>query len=325
MPYKHKNNMPKEVIISNSNLNSYGFRVLTSGIDTGQFERNPILLWMHNRPFRGTTDEVLPLGRVENLRVEGDNLIGTPVFDESDDFALRIKAKWDSGILKMVSAGLDVLDQSEEPSVLVQGQTRSTVTRSKLREVSIVDLGANDDALVLYHEGKTVNLAGCKNEDLSFLNPIDNNLNNKGTMKAIALKLGLPETATEQEVLAKLGELQTQAAEAANIRLKMAEQTEQAIAAAVDSAVKLRKITADKKDHFVELGKMVGLESLNETLNLMQPAKRPTDMIDQSQGGATEYKKLSDVPTNRLMQLRADDPETYKTLYKAEYGINPIE
>lgn len=57
----------------------------------------------------------------------------------------------------------------------------------------------------------------------------------------------------------------------------------------------------------------------------MQPAKRPTDMIDQSQGGATEYKKLSDVPTNRLMQLRADDPETYKTLYKAEYGINPIE
>ena len=58
----------KEVIISNSSLNSYGFRVLTEGIDTAQFERNPILLWMHNRPMRGTTDEVLPLGRVENLR-----------------------------------------------------------------------------------------------------------------------------------------------------------------------------------------------------------------------------------------------------------------
>ena len=316
--------MAKEVIISNSSLNSYGFRVLTSGIDTKQFERNPILLWMHNRPLRGTTDEVMPIGRVENLRVEGDNLIGTPVFDETDDFAKKIKAKWDGGFLKMVSAGLDVVAQSDEHDVLVQGQTRSTVTKSKLREVSVVDLGANDDALVLYNEGKLVHLAGCKSEDLNFLKPINYNLNNK-QMKAIALKLGLSETATEQEVLAKVGELQTQAAEAANIRLAMAKQTEQAITAAVDSAVKLRKITADKKNHFVEIGKKVGLASLNETLDLMQPAKRPTDVIDQNGGGVQEYKKLSDVPTDTLVQLRADEPEKYKVLYKAEYGIEPNE
>lgn len=316
--------MAKEVIISNSSLNSYGFRVLTSGIDTKQFERNPILLWMHNRPWRGTTDEVMPIGRVENLRVEGDNLIGTPVFDETDDFAKKIKAKWDGGFLKMVSAGLDVVAQSDEHDVLVQGQTRSTVTKSKLREVSVVDLGANDDALVLYNEGKLVHLAGCKSEDLNFLKPINYNLNNK-QMKAIALKLGLAETATEQEVLAKVGELQTQAAEAANIRLAMAKQTETAITAAVDNAVKLRKITADKKNHFVEMGKKVGLASLNETLDLMQAAKRPTDVIDQNSGGVQEYKKLSDVPTDKLVQLRADEPEKYKALYKAEYGIEPIE
>lgn len=70
-----------EVVISTSAVNSYGFRVLTEGIDTTQFERNPILLWMHNRPMRGTKDEVLPLGRVENLRKEGDKLIGSLVFD----------------------------------------------------------------------------------------------------------------------------------------------------------------------------------------------------------------------------------------------------
>lgn len=92
--------MAKEVVISNSRLNSYGFRVLTEGIDTTQYARNPILLWMHNRPFRGTTDEVLPIGKVENLRIDGDNLIGTPVFDEKDEFAQKIKAKWESGILK---------------------------------------------------------------------------------------------------------------------------------------------------------------------------------------------------------------------------------
>ena len=148
----------KEVVISNSKLNSYGFRVLTEGIDTTQYARNPILLWMHNRPFRGTTDEVLPIGRIENLRIDDDNLIGTPIFDEQDEFAQRIAAKWDAGILKMASAGLEVVELSDDPSMLVQGQRRSTVTKSKLTEVSIVDIGANDDALALYKDGKTLSL-----------------------------------------------------------------------------------------------------------------------------------------------------------------------
>ena len=311
----------KEVIISNSSLNCYGFRVLTEGIDTAQFERNPILLWMHNRPMRGTTDEVLPLGRVENLRRDGDNLIGTPVFDDSDEFARRIKAKWDAGILKMVSAGLDVLEQSDDPEVLLPGQRFSTITRSRLREVSIVDIGANDDALALYDNGQMVCLANNKT-NTDFLKPINNTLNNN-TMKEIALKLGLAETATETEVLGRIAELQTQAAEAADIRLKMEQQTEQAIDAAVESAVKLRKITADKKNHFVELGKKAGLAALTETLELMQPARRPTDFIDRTDGEHETFKKLSDVPTEQLAQLRADEPETYKSLYKAEYGIEP--
>lgn len=313
--------MPKEVVISNSKLNSRGFRVLTSGIDTKQFERNPILLWMHNRPFRGTVDEVLPIGKIENLRVDGDNLIGTPVFDETDEFAKKIKSKWDAGILKMVSAGFDVIEQSDDPAVVVPGQRHSTVTRSKLCEVSIVDIGANDDALVLFHNGKTINLAAGK-DTLDFLKPINNSLNND-EMKAIALKLGLPETATEAEVLGKVAELQAQAAEAATLRENAQKQAEKAIELAVDNAVKLRKITADKKNHFVELGKKVGLETLNETLSLMSVAVKPTEMIDLKPNNNGEYKKLSDVPSDKLVTLRAENPEQYKVLYKAEYGVEP--
>lgn len=314
--------MSKEAIISNSTLNSYGFRVLTGGIDTKQFQRNPILLWMHSRPVRGTTDEVMPIGRVENLRVDGDNLIGTPVFDENDDFARKIKSKWESGILKMVSAGLDVVEQSDDPSMLVPGQRLSTVTRSKLREVSIVDMGANDDALALYHKGKLANLACCTGYDLNFLNPIDN-LKDDVEMKAIALKLGLAETATEQEILSKMTELQNQAASAASMRLQMAEQENRAIAAAVDNAIKLRRITADRKGHFIEMGKKIGLAPLSETLALMQPAVLPTDIIDR-QSANGEYKKLSEVPTDKLVELHEKNPDQYRALYRAEYGIEPI-
>jgi hypothetical protein len=326
----------KEAVISNSGLNSYGFRVLTEGIDTAQYERNPVLLWMHSRPYRGTTDEVLPLGRMENMRIEGDNLIGTPVFDESDDFAKRIKSKWESGMLKMVSAGLDVIETSEDVSALKPGQSRATVTKSKLIEVSIVDIGANDDALALYRDGKAINLStGVDLLTIPLLSSPpsalqmergDRNIlnnNNKSEMKTIALKLGLPETAPAEEILSKIGNLQLAAQSAEKLQQELDKQHEKAIEMEVDSAVKLKRITSDKKSHFISLGKSAGIDSLKATLELMEPALKPTDLIVGGLNpGQTEYVKLSEVPEKKRIELRKEEPEIYKALYKAEYGVD---
>lgn len=315
--------MAKEVVISNGSLNSYGFRVLTEGIDITQYQRNPILLWMHTRPFRGTTDEVLPLGRMENLHIDGDNLIGTPVFDEADEFARRVKAKWDAGILKMVSAGLRVVEESTDPQVLLQGQQYATVTRSKLIEVSIVDIGANDDALVLYNDkDNIINLAQGKGE--IYLTPITNPLTAiQMDTKQIALALGLPETATEQEVLQKIAELRQDAQEAVTLRQEAEAHRVEAITTLVDTAIGEGKFPADKKNHFVELGNKVGLQSLKETIDLMTPAQRPSNFINPSNPTTGDYKTLSEVPTDKLETLRKEQPEKYKALYQAEYGIAP--
>lgn len=316
----------KEVVISNSRLNAYGFRVLTEGIDTTQYARNPILLWMHNRPFRGTTDEVLPIGRVENLRVDGDNLIGTPVFDEKDEFAQKIAAKWEGGILKMVSAGLTVIEMSDDPALMVQGQRRMTVTKCKLTEVSIVDIGANDDALVLFKDGQTISLSAGSDQELAFMN-INNNPKTDAQMdlKQIALQLGLPENATEKEVETAIANLKKDAGDAVQLRKDAEQAAEKAIEHAVDEAIRLRKITADKKDHFVALGKKAGLESLNETFQLMRPEGRPTEAIKPENPGAGQYAKLSDVPVDKLEALRKDNFGEYAKLYKAEYGIEPAK
>jgi len=143
----------KEVIISTSGVNCYGSRILTEGIDLKQFEKNPLLLWMHRRSFEG---DAMPIGRVENLRIDGDKLIGTPVFDQHDEFAKKIENKWENGFLRMASAGIEILEVSDAPEHLAQGQTRTTVTRCRLEEVSIVDIGGNDEALQLYDtSGKT--------------------------------------------------------------------------------------------------------------------------------------------------------------------------
>lgn len=316
--------MAKEVVISDSSVNSYGFRVLTGGIDYSQYQRNPILLWMHTRPFRGTTEEVLPLGTVENVRVDGDRLIGTPVFDESDEFARKVKAKWDAGIYKMVSAGLKVIEESTDPSVVLQGQQYATVTKSKLIEVSIVDIGSNDNALVLYNANdEIITLAQGGSGEICLTQIINPLIAIKMDIKQIALALGLPDTATEQEVLATIAQLRNDSKEVVTLRQEAETRRNEAIALLVDGAISEGKFSADKKNHFVELGKKVGLVSLKETIDLMTPSQRPSGFIHTSNQPSDGYKKLSDVPFDKLAELRKDNPEQYKLLYKAEYGVVP--
>lgn len=211
--------MAKEVIISTSGLNCYGGRVLTSGIDLTQFQKNPLLLWMHRRSF---DRDAMPIGRIDNLRTDGDRLIGTPVFDQNDEFAKKIESKWENGFLRMASAGIEIIETSDAPEHLLQGQTRRTITRCRLEEVSIVDMGGNDEALQLYdRSGKVLKLAaGEDNDALPLLAPEkkddpsgtapdgkDNNQTNKSTQsmnKEILQLLGLSETATEQEAVGAL-------------------------------------------------------------------------------------------------------------------------
>jgi hypothetical protein len=319
----------KDVIISSSSVNSYKMRVLTSGLDIAQYQRNPILLWQHNRPWRGTTDEVLPIGRMESVRVEGDNLMGTPVFDEGDDFAKKIKAKWEAGFLKMASVGIEILETSSDASLMLPGQLRPTVTKAKVREVSIVDIGANDDALALYHDGKFVCLSDNGGGDLlDAIIPKIKTLTtkkNQMNMKTVALKLGLAESATEGDVLAAIGTLQSAAATVAKLQQEVEAQREAAIASEVDAALKLKKITADKRSHFISLGKTSGIELLRATLECITPAVKPTDVIKlnggAAAGGAKEYAKLSEVPPEEFAELKKNDKKTYRKLYKAEYGV----
>lgn len=310
--------MNKQVVISNSSLNSYGFRVMTEGIDIEQYKRNPILLWMHQRPVYGDKNQVLPLGRMEDIHIEGDTLIGTPVFDENDEFAKQIKSKWDAGIIKMVSAGLEVIERSSDTAVLLPGQRFETVTKSKLVEVSIVDIGANDDAIALGIGGEMVRLSAGTLQDNGILKPINNNLK-INQMKQIALKLGLAENATEQEVLCKVEALQGEAAQAVQLRKEKEEETKRAIVSEVDEAVRLGKITADKKQMFIEMGEKIGCAQLKDTFALMSGPKRPSDIINQN--GKTAYTKLSEVPAEQRAALRENDYDTYASLYKAEYGI----
>lgn len=306
--------MSKRVRITNESVNSYGFRVLTSGIDLEQYRRNPVLLYMHER---GNV-----IGYVKDLQVENGEVTGELVFDEASELSIRCKKQFEVGSLRMVSVGLDPKETSGAPELLLEGQTRPTVTKSKLVEVSLVDIGANDDAIRMYNEGTAIELG----KDGNCLLPLlSNNPINQTTMdlKKLALQLGLPETAEEATVFAKIAELQKEAGasvtlKAENDKLKLA-----GITTLVDKAITEKKITVENKEHFLNLGKTIGAEELEKTLAAMSPNVKLSGIINHQGGSPAQqgsYTKLSEVPEAELLTMRKSDPETYKRLFKAEYG-----
>ena len=307
----------KRICITSERLNSYQTRVLTSGMDIAQYEKNPVLLYMHER------GQVI--GFMKDLKVEENGTItGEPVFDEATELSRQCKAQYEFGSLRMASVGIDVLELSEDPSLLVPGQTRPTVTKSKLFEVSMVDIGANDDAIRLHKDGTLIELG----KDGECALPLMNNKNNqnkihKMEMKDFALMLGMQETATESEIRERVALLQKASEKVKTMQQEKEALTLTAITTAVETAISEKRIGAEKKEQFIELGKKTGLEELKNVFGAMTPQVKLSAMLNAKSGEqAATYQKLSDVPAEQMQQLRAEQPEEYKRLYKAEYGMD---
>jgi len=315
-------NKNKRVCITTDRLNSYGTRVLTSGMDISQYERNPVLLYMHQR---GNV-----IGYVKDLQVEGNALSGELVFDEASEQSVRCKKQYEFGSLRMVSCGLDILELSDSPADIVLGQTRPTISKSKLFEVSLVDIGANDDAIVMQKDGKKIELGKDGESLLPLLNLKKEE--EKMDMKTLALELGLPEGADDAAISAKIAELQSSEEARVSLAKENAALVEardaltlSAITSAVETAIREKRIGEEKKQQFIELGKKVGIDELTNIFGAMSPQVKLSAVIGHHGGsassGSVEWKKLSDVPSEKILELRKEDPATYKRLYAAEYGM----
>lgn len=274
--------MGNRVRLTNDTLNSYGYRVLTDGVDISQYERNPILLYMHNRG--------KAIGLIKDIKRENEEITGEPVFDEATELSCQCKKQWDFGSLRMVSIGFEIIETSEAAELIVPGQRYATVTKARLIEVSLVDIGANNDAIRLHKDGQLITLSEGGDCPLPRLNhkPINRP---QMELKALALQLGLPETADETAVNAKLAELKAANDEAENIRKENEQLKFSQITASVDGAIAAKKIPADKKQFFLDLGKKVGIETLNATLATMSPTTKLSSALQSEPDGGNFLTK----------------------------------
>lgn len=166
--------MADRIILSEESVNSYGFRVLTRGIDLSGFEKNPVMLYDHRRY------SYLPIGTWDKTRIESNQLTAEPIFDLEDEEAARIAGKYDRKILNAASIGIDILATSDDPADMLPGQRLPTVTKCKLYEASIVPIPSNTNAVRLFRNGQPIDMSDVTAISLAFnINPNESEMDEK--------------------------------------------------------------------------------------------------------------------------------------------------
>lgn len=322
-----------KIRLTNDSLNSYGTRILTSGVDISQYEKNPVLLYMHNRG--------IVIGIVENIEKTDKEITGELKFDEATELSRQCKQQYEFGSLRMVSVGIEMLEQSTDKDVVLQGQRFATITKSRLFEVSLVDIGANPDAIRLKHKGKLLNLA---DGDIlpSVLKPINMDTENKEleqlSDETIRTAAGVVETEQAKQIdeLTLAYENKTIEVEQLQHRVSELEQqisTFKAVADAaenqmremvVDKAIADGRITPDRKAHFLKLGKALPLDDFLATIEACQPR---ITLASQIEGSSNQPRPTWDELDRKgeLLNLKQNNIAEFKQLYKERFGAEYIE
>jgi len=88
----------------------------------------------------------LPIGKWENLRLEEGKLKADAVFDDADEFAMKIFGKIERGILESISVGISILKYTREQRD--NNKDLIIVTKWEIYEASIVNIPAIPNAKV---------------------------------------------------------------------------------------------------------------------------------------------------------------------------------
>ena len=133
---------PIRFIASTESVARDGMVIEARGWQLDEYIANPAVLWSHD--YRG---ERPPIGKADNVWIDGNRLMADITFDQSDPFAVAVESKYRNGFLNSVSVGWD--------SVEVDGRT---VTKANLLDISAVNVPGDPSALMERQERALRNL-----------------------------------------------------------------------------------------------------------------------------------------------------------------------
>ena len=293
-------------IISDSSLDRHGERILAEGMNLTKFKQNPVMFYNHKRSDAFGEKTFLPIGVWKGVKVEDGKIKASAYIDEGDDFAKEIGRKISLGIIKSASVGIAVKAISDAEEDKLKGQTGVTITKSELREVSIVDIPANPNAKLLSKiyaekkaEGEQIDFDNTTTTKTAFLEIIpevkseDNNKKTKYQMKDFNIiewvKGFFSHTAENEEAAIKFVEGQK----------PLAEQITAATTKAVDEAKsEAQKSYDDLKAQFDEL--TIQKAELEERVTNIENAVKGAE---QTEVKAETAKTKADVVATQLDKL----------------------
>lgn len=256
----------KEFCITDNSLNVYKYRCLTEGLQLDEVKKNPIGFLMHKR-------ENGVVVRWEDFRTENDQVFAKPVVNLSHPEGQSIADQIENGFLNAASVGKIVcLEATNDPNLKLEGQTGPTVTKWFPREISLVDIPGNYNALAnLYDENDNeLNLADFNNDNT------DNTMSKNALNVAVILTaLNLSDQAQEGEVLGVIQDL-------------------------IDKADKVPILEKDLKDKEKELDSLKQEGVKKEVTNLIAQGKESKKLTEEmanklSEKYATDPEGLKDL------------------------------
>jgi hypothetical protein len=317
-----------KIVLNDENVgNDYGFRIINSGIDLSRFNNNNVLLFRHK-------DEWLAIGNVENIRVEGSQLVGDVKFDkeDTDPEVMRLISKYERGVMKGFSMGIAIKKMVE---LLNGDKAESVAIESELYEVSCETLQSNKNSVTVKLMNNVDDLVrlGFNKEQKNF-SKIINQQSEMVDFKKLAASLGLPDTATEAEIEAKIEALKL---EVTNLK-----------SGQIESLINLGKssglINENNEPHYRKIGGLdyATLKSIVDVapatpsvLPKVEPKEQPKDedlvttLRKLKSSGASEapagrenwsYNDWLEKDNKGLVQLKANQPDKFKALLQKQEG-----
>jgi len=281
--------------------NEYGFVVNNLGIDVSEFLQNPVCLYEHE-------DDYPSIGRWSNLRIEGSKYIATLTFDEADPFAAELKRKYEGGFMSACSKSFCI---EEYELIEMGGEVVPVVTKCRLKEISLVNVGANPSSVKL-------SLPKMKKGDIFKLSydfsksskKREENFNTKISMKKVFLALGISESATEEQAVSAINKL---LAEKSELQQSFDEFKAKVQAEKVDTliteGIKSKKITALEGEKLKKLA-LVDFESVKDIIDAKQPYKPAKELIEEANAkeataeGQKKERPTVFKPSGKSMQER---------------------
>jgi hypothetical protein len=311
----------REYVLTDSTVNCYGFRLLTSGYLIDEYKKNPIGYHMHAR-------EAGVVVKWEDLRVDGDTVYGKPVINMSNGRAEQTVSEIENGFLNAASVGhLVVLEYTDDPEQKLPGQSGPTVTKWFNRECSLVDIGGNFNALALYDQfDNPINLSDFSQTKLPTMKKIEFT---GAQLAAMNLKADADETTVAtafNDLVAKAAKADGFKTELENLKSKVTKDTVKGL---LDSALAASKITQELHTT-LSADYASNPEGLKTLLSAMPPYQSITDEI-KTKGKGNE-KRIADLmakswdalmESGETVELKAISPDSFKQKFKEEFGTEP--